>query len=347
MSTASDLTALGWRTDTATRLRQAIWDFQNGNNIGPRLFVDGKDGPKTRAAIKVALDRKAKGLPTASANFSFTEFRCACGGYSDCKRIWVDRDLIIALEAYRNKLVGPLFIVRGCRCPRENKRVNGASRSQHLYGRAADLPIFDVSPTKIKTLGVFTGMGLYDYRDAKGARQVMRHGDVRPENTPSNPAKWDYGDAKTAPLKPQPPKAGGTTSTPPVVFVPSTPATPVKVGEVVPGTKRLAVDGDFGKATITELQKWMKRAYGSGVTVDGQWGPSSARYLEHVLNGRAQLLRDVVRVVDFCLARLDDVGRPRAFVALGYVPFAVQFDDLGGFQHEPERRRVVVRVLLA
>ncbi len=286
MTYKSDLTALGWDTSTTAKATQAVRDFQNGYCLaGAPLFVDGSPGPKTLAAIAHSLKRKAERLPTASTNFSFTEFRCACGGYSDCKRIWVDRDLILALEKYRT-LVGPLFIVRGCRCPRENARVGGAKRSQHLYGRAADLPIYDISLAKIKTLKVVRGAGLYDWKDARGARQVPRHLDVRPENTVLDPAQWDYGNATQPPLKPQP-QPLTTAPSAPVLPAPA-PSQPVKVGEVVPGTKRLAISNDFDKATITELQHWIKRTFKSNITVDGVWGPSSRGYLEHVLNHIAQ-----------------------------------------------------------
>ena len=45
------LTALGWRTNTAARLTQAIKDFQRMWNLGAALSVDGIVGPKTRDAI--------------------------------------------------------------------------------------------------------------------------------------------------------------------------------------------------------------------------------------------------------------------------------------------------------
>lgn len=205
MSTKTDLAALGWRVDTAARLTQAIKDFQRGWNLGAELTVDGSDGPKTRGAIAVSMVRLAAKQPTASPHFSFTEVRCDCHVFNggtpqpDCRRIWADRELFRALEAFRT-LSGPLNIDRGCRCPTENARVNGASRSQHLFGRAADITLFDISPAKVKALRIVRGMGLYDWQ----GRQVVRHIDVRPENSWLSPATWDYGNAKAAPLAPRP-----------------------------------------------------------------------------------------------------------------------------------------------
>lgn len=50
----------------------------------------------------------------------------------------------------------------------------------------------------------------------------------------------------------------------------------------------LVVDGSFGPKTITAFQAYLKRAYRSGIAVDGSWGPSSRRYLEYVLNYEAK-----------------------------------------------------------
>lgn len=199
MSTATDLARLGWRTDSG-RLRQAISDFQRGWNLGPALTVDGKDGPATRAAIALSARRLDAGLPTASAKFSFSEFACNCNGkWPDCRRIWQERESIQSLEAYRAE-VGPLNIERGCRCPRENARVGGVSNSQHLYGRAADVSVFEYPVEKVYALRVFTGVGYYVWK----SRAYPRHLDVRTNRTVTSPAKWNYGTAKSTPLPPRP-----------------------------------------------------------------------------------------------------------------------------------------------
>lgn len=51
----------------------------------------------------------------------------------------IDSRLVEILECLRAIDGRPLRIVSGYRSPSYNRRVGGAKRSQHLYGRAADL----------------------------------------------------------------------------------------------------------------------------------------------------------------------------------------------------------------
>lgn len=71
-----------------------------------------------------------------SAHFSRWEFDCPhCGALQG-----PDPVLLVVLERLRRTLKRPLVIVSGFRCPEYNARVGGIARSQHLYGRAADIP---------------------------------------------------------------------------------------------------------------------------------------------------------------------------------------------------------------
>ena len=70
-----------------------------------------------------------------SAHFSRSEFACKCG----CGFDTVDVKLIQVLEAIRSAVGKPLIIKSGCRCLSHNIRVGGAKKSQHLFGRAADI----------------------------------------------------------------------------------------------------------------------------------------------------------------------------------------------------------------
>ena len=80
-----------------------IADFQRGWALGATLTVDGIAGPKTTAALEGSIARLVAGHGTASKHFSFTEFRCQCGGkYPDCRRIWVDRRLLRGLDTLRD-----------------------------------------------------------------------------------------------------------------------------------------------------------------------------------------------------------------------------------------------------
>jgi zinc D-Ala-D-Ala carboxypeptidase len=132
---------LGWRIRNTTDFTRAVRNFQAGWNLGPALVVDGKPGPKTDAALLISEKRRRENKGTASANFSFLEVQCRCGGkYSSCWRIWFKRSAFQMLERYRAKSGKPLTVVSGCRCPSHNKAVGGSPTSRHPQGLAADVP---------------------------------------------------------------------------------------------------------------------------------------------------------------------------------------------------------------
>lgn len=83
-----------------------------------------------------------------SENFSRSEFACKCGcGFDD-----VDPALVRALEELRALAGGPLHILSGCRCPKHNKKVGGATHSQHVLGRAADVQSHELTPAQLAKL---------------------------------------------------------------------------------------------------------------------------------------------------------------------------------------------------
>ena len=201
MTIKSTLQALGWRDDS----RQSIMDFQRGWNLGPALAVDGSAGPKTRAALDLSMNRRRAGRSDFSENFNAREFMCQCGGAAGCRRIWIMRQVVQLAEDYR-KIVGPFSPARACRCPVYNARVAGAKNSQHLYGAALDLPVFNVRPSVGRTLGA-TGVGYY--KTSRG--ECIRHLDLRHisgNNTTGArvgaPTTWHYGNYSSTPLTPNP-----------------------------------------------------------------------------------------------------------------------------------------------
>jgi uncharacterized protein YcbK (DUF882 family) len=72
-------------------------------------------------------------------NFTLDEFRCPC-----CRDVRHDSALALAkrLQMVRD-VYGPMRIVSGFRCPRQNEHVGGKMFSQHLVGLAADILCFD------------------------------------------------------------------------------------------------------------------------------------------------------------------------------------------------------------
>lgn len=115
-----------------------------------------------------------------SPHFSRREF--ACKGSQRAGHpphsVKVSAHLVQHLERLRAIVGRPLPIVSGHRCPWWNQRVGGASRSQHLYGTAADIPRGYATVDQAERAG-FTGIG---HKDGWAV-----HVDVRPAR-----ARWRY-----------------------------------------------------------------------------------------------------------------------------------------------------------
>lgn len=80
-----------------------------------------------------------------SPHFKVREFRCRDG--SD--KILIDDDLIKILEMIRERFGKPVTVTSGYRTATYNRACGGASKSQHLYGTAADIVISGVDPLKV------------------------------------------------------------------------------------------------------------------------------------------------------------------------------------------------------
>jgi uncharacterized protein YcbK (DUF882 family) len=107
---------------------------------------------------------KAKdGNKKLSTNFRVREFACTDG--SD--PVFIDSELVTVLQKIRTHFGKAVTITSAFRTPSHNKSVGGTIYSQHLYGRAADISVSGVSPSKIATyvesiLGDRGGVGRYD-----------------------------------------------------------------------------------------------------------------------------------------------------------------------------------------
>jgi uncharacterized protein YcbK (DUF882 family) len=76
-----------------------------------------------------------------SENFKLSEFQCKCG----CQTVKLHSELLRRLQAIRTETGRPVVINSGYRCPAHNRTVGGASGSQHLHGKAADIVIKGLS----------------------------------------------------------------------------------------------------------------------------------------------------------------------------------------------------------
>ena len=197
------LNRLGFRTNTAARYKQSVRDFQGFWALGTALKVDGLVGPLTAQALLWSERNRKAGRGTLSTNFSFSEFRCKCGGvYGSCRRIagegvkgsgkHVGRALVSSLEVYR-KTVGGFVPVSGYRCDSYNARIGGARGSLHRIGAACDTPQ-EISHQRVAAMHRFGGIG---YMRSTGRVAHVDRRDLVPgwNNGGSlrNPMTWIYG----------------------------------------------------------------------------------------------------------------------------------------------------------
>lgn len=90
-------------------------------------------------AYSVAKD----GATYISKNFRVREFRCQDG--SDV--VFIESDLVDILQKIRDHFGKAVTITSAFRTASHNKKVGGATYSQHCYGKAADIKVSGVSPS--------------------------------------------------------------------------------------------------------------------------------------------------------------------------------------------------------
>ena len=113
-------------------------------------------------------------------NFTLVEGRMRC---PHCETVRINdgyTELIGRLQLLRERINRPIIITSGYRCPEYNRRVNGATNSQHMLGTAADIRVDGMTPRQLadhaRTAG-FRGIGIYSN---------SLHVDVR-----QTPATWE------------------------------------------------------------------------------------------------------------------------------------------------------------
>lgn len=86
----------------------------------------------------VAYSKKQHGELKLSENFRVKEFACKDG----TDPIFIDRALVIILQAIRSHFNIDVNITSGYRTPSYNRQLKGSAEfSQHLYGMAADITV--------------------------------------------------------------------------------------------------------------------------------------------------------------------------------------------------------------
>lgn len=85
------------------------------------------------------------GSKQLSKNFKVREFRCQDG--SD--PVFVDSDLVVIVQKVRDHFGKAVTITSAFRTASHNKKVGGATYSQHLYGKAADIKVAGVAASAV------------------------------------------------------------------------------------------------------------------------------------------------------------------------------------------------------
>lgn len=109
-----------------------------------------------------AYSKSKDGTKYLSKNFRVKEFACKDG--SD--PIFISPELVEVLQKIRDHFGKAVVINSAYRTAQYNKKVDGATYSQHLYGTAADIKISGVKPADVaayaETLLPNTGgIGIY------------------------------------------------------------------------------------------------------------------------------------------------------------------------------------------
>jgi len=165
--------------------RRAVRMFQRTFSMGPYvdspLVGDGDPGPLTLAAMRLCETSNFK----ASENFAYREFKTHGMQTPTLQNhvIRLDRDLVTACQKLR-RMVGPVVILSAYRDSVHNARIGGATRSQHLLGKAIDMDrrkMARVDEATARAAG-FNGIGMLSR-----ANPVVIHMDVRKTAT-----RWYY-----------------------------------------------------------------------------------------------------------------------------------------------------------
>ena len=127
-----------------------------------------------------AYSKTKQGNVQVSRNFKVKEFACKDG--SDV--VFIAHKLVVILQSIRDYYNKPVTINSGYRTAAYNKKIDGATYSQHTYGMAADIVVKGEKPEDVAAVArKFLG----NNKGGVGIYPAFTHVDVR--ETPTN---FDY-----------------------------------------------------------------------------------------------------------------------------------------------------------
>lgn len=185
-------TWLAWYTDKEEKAKKyspIMWQYSSkgsvdgikGNVDMDIYYGEAKENLGENDLIKenevkpiYCYSKEKNGNKKLSDNFKVKEFACKDG--SDV--VFVSPELVKILQKVRERFEKPVIINSAYRTPTYNKKVDGATYSQHQYGTAADIRIDGVSPTDVAAyvetlmpdsggIGIYSAFTHIDVRTAK------------------------------------------------------------------------------------------------------------------------------------------------------------------------------------
>lgn len=120
-----------------------------------------------------AYSKAKEGNKRLSPDFKVSEFACQDG----TDPVFVGEELVEVLQKLRSAVGKPVIITSGYRTVAHNRKVGGATYSQHLYGTAADIRVAGETPEKLSKivenfLPASGGIGVYSWGIHVDTRKV-------------------------------------------------------------------------------------------------------------------------------------------------------------------------------
>ena len=100
-------------------------------------------------ALALAMRRSSADPQQLTPHFHLREFASRGQLPTDTQTISRLRTLAENLEVLRRELGRPIVVISGWRSQNHNEAIDGATQSQHLFGRAADIVVAGMTPAQV------------------------------------------------------------------------------------------------------------------------------------------------------------------------------------------------------